>query len=65
MDRYRITQDKESGIVNDPNEWFDDQKDLIRAICRMVRMSVETTGIAARLPDPFEQETVGGRCDGI
>ena len=24
-DRYRIRQDKESGIVNDPNGWFDDR----------------------------------------
>ena len=60
MDRYRITQDKESGIVNDPNEWFDDPKDLIRAICRIVRMSVETLGIVKGLPDPFERDLADG-----
>ena len=27
IDRYRITQDKESGIVNDPNGWFDDPRE--------------------------------------
>ena len=26
IDRYRITQDKGSGIVNDPNAWFDDPR---------------------------------------
>ena len=31
IDRYRITRDKESGIVNDPNGWFDDPRDLIAA----------------------------------
>ena len=54
MDRYRITQDNESGIVNDPNRWFENPEDLIRAIRRIVRMSVETEGIVEGLPDPFE-----------
>ncbi len=31
MDRYRMKQDRDSGIVNDPNEWFDDPRDLIPA----------------------------------
>ena len=56
IDRYRITRDRESGIVNDPNGWFDDPRDLITAIRRIVHVSVETVHIVARLPDPFTGE---------
>ena len=56
MDRYRITRDRESGIVNDPNGWFDHPHDFITAIRRIVHVSVETVRIVARLPDPFAGE---------
>ena len=56
IDRYRITRDRQSGILNDPNGWFDDPKDLITAIRRIVHLSVETTRIVAGLPEPFEPE---------
>lgn len=54
IDRYRITQDKESGIVNDPNGWFDDPQNFITAIRRIVHVSVETVRIVAGLPEPIE-----------
>ena len=50
IDRYRITRDKESGLVNDPNDWFDDPRELIAAIHRIVHVSVETVRIVATLP---------------
>ena len=50
IDRYRIVQDKASGIVNDPNAWFDDPRDLIAAFRRIVYVSVETTRIVRGLP---------------
>ncbi|MYE95140.1 MAG: hypothetical protein F4086_06085 [Gemmatimonadetes bacterium] len=53
MDRYRITQDKSSGIVNDPNDWFADPRDLITAIRRLVHVSVETVRIVESLPNPL------------
>ena len=53
IDRYRITQDKESGIVNDPNGWFGDPRDLIAAIRRIVHVSVESTRIIKGLPEPI------------
>ena len=53
IDRYRNTRDKASGIVNDPNEWFDDPRDLIAAIRRIVYVSVETTRIVEGLPGAF------------
>ncbi len=54
IDRYRITRDKDSGILNDPNEWFSDPKDLIAAIQRIVHVSVETARIVDDLPQPFD-----------
>ena len=53
--RYRITQDKESGIVNDPNGWFDDPSELIAAIRRIVHISVETARIVSALPEPIAE----------
>ena len=55
IDRYRITQDKESGIVNDPNGWFDDPSELIAAIRRIVHISVETARIVSALPEPIAE----------
>ena len=54
IDRYRITRDKQSGIVNDPNDWFDDPRDLVAAIRRIVHVSVETVRIVEGLPEAFE-----------
>ena len=53
IDRYRITQDKRSGIVNDPEGWFDDPRDLIAAIRRIVHLSAETVRIVRNLPQPL------------
>ena len=50
IDRYRIKKDKESGIVNDPNGWFEDPRDLVAAIERIVHVSVESTRIIEGLP---------------
>ena len=56
IDRYRIKKDKESGIVNDPNGWFADPRDLVAAIERIVYVSVESTRIIERLPS----QLIGG-----
>ena len=53
IDRYRITEDGHSGIVNDPNHWFADPRDLITAIRRLVHVSVETVRIVESLPNPL------------
>ncbi len=50
MDRYQIKTDKESGITNDPNDWSDDPRYMVDLIKRIVRVSVETMGIADALP---------------
>ena len=51
VDRLHIRQDKESGIVNDPNAWFaDDPAELVAHLQRLVYLSVETTRIVEGLP---------------
>ena len=50
IDRYKIKQDKKSGIINDPNGWFEDPRDLITAIERIVYVSVESTKVIEDLP---------------
>jgi len=54
IDRYRVKQDRKSGIVHDPNAWFEQPEDLIAAIRRSVHVSVETVRIVQSLPDPFD-----------
>ncbi len=50
IDRYYIKTDKDSGIVNDPNGWFADPRDLVTAIKRIVYVSVESARIVDGLP---------------
>ena len=57
IDRYYIKKDKDSGIVNDPNGWFADPRDLVTAIERIVHVSVESARIIEGLP----AEVVGER----
>ena len=56
IDRYRIVQDKESGIVNDPNGWFERPEDLVTAIRRIVHVSVETSLIIRGLPQALAED---------
>ena len=51
IDRYRIVRDRQSGIANDPNEWFEDPRDLAAMVQRIVHVSVETARIVEMLPD--------------
>lgn len=50
FDRYEVTRDKESGIVNDPNEFSDDPRYIIDLVKRIVTVSVETLAIVRSLP---------------
>ena len=58
IDRYKITQDKNSGVVNDPNGWFDNPRDLITAIERIIYVSVESTKIIENLPSQLTDDSV-------
>jgi predicted helicase len=50
IDRYKIKKDTDSGIINDPNGWFENPRDLITAIERIVYVSVESARIVDNLP---------------
>ena len=56
IDRYYIKTDKDSGIVNDPNGWFDDPRNLVSAIKRIVYVSVESARIIDGLPTEINEE---------
>ncbi len=55
---YKVTRDRvrDSGIVNDPHNWFSDPRDLITAIKRIVYVSVESARIIDNLPDEITDE---------
>lgn len=57
IDRYKIKTDKNSGITNDPNGWFDNPRDLITAIERIIYVSVESTKIIEGLPSEIISES--------
>ena len=57
IDRYRVTTDRASGIVNDPNDWGLEKGDpryIIDLIKRVTTVSVETVAIVRGLP-PLEE----------
>ena len=50
IDRYRVTTDERSGIVNDPNR-LDDPQYIVRLIGQVITVSVETVKIVNDLPE--------------
>lgn len=50
MDRYQVKTDKNSGIINDPNQWSDDPHYIIDLIKSIVQVSMETIRIVKELP---------------
>ncbi|QYF75385.1 DEAD/DEAH box helicase family protein [Cryobacterium sp. PAMC25264] len=53
IERYRVKTDKDSGIVNDPNDWateHDDPDYILDLLGRIVTVSVETVAIVKALP---------------
>lgn len=55
LDRCRVTTDKASGIVNDPNECSDDPRYIVDLVKRVVRVSLETNEIVNTLPSLNEK----------
>ena len=54
IDRYHIKTDKPSGIVHDPNKWFEETDDnIVSMIKRITHTSIETAKIIDTLPTPF------------
>lgn len=50
MDRYQVSKDKASGIVNDPNDYSDDPRYIVNLVERVVTVSMETISIVKQLP---------------
>ena len=51
VERLHMRQDKENGIINDPNAWFaHNPAELVSHLRRLVHVSVETAEIVAGLP---------------
>lgn len=56
IDRYKVSKDNKSGIVNDPNEYSDDPRYIVDLIKRVTYVSVETMKIVDSLP-PLKEIT--------
>jgi len=50
VERYQITTHKDSGIVNNPNDWSEDPRYIVELIKRVVTVSLETVKIVEALP---------------
>jgi predicted helicase len=53
MERYQLTRDKDSGIINDPNDWSREHNQpryILDLLKRVVNVSVETLKIVNTLP---------------
>ena len=58
MNRYKITPpEKNNGICNDPNGWFENPRDLITAIERIIHISVQSTKIIENLPTQITDDS--------
>lgn len=54
MERYQITTDAKSGIVNNPNDWskeHGDEKYIFNLVLRIITVSIETMKIVNSLPN--------------
>lgn len=52
IDRYQVTTDKASGIVNDPNDWADEVRNpryIVDLIGKVTRVAVETVELVREL----------------
>ncbi len=50
MERYAITINPESKIINDPNQWSEDPRYILDLLLRLIQMSINTIKIVATLP---------------
>ncbi len=55
IDRYKVTTDKKTGIVNDPNLYSDDPRYILDLIGRLVTVSMRTLDIVHNLPPLHEK----------
>jgi len=51
MERYSITTNSDSGILNDPNLWSENPRYIFDLLLRIIQMSIDTVQIVTRLPE--------------
>ena len=51
MERYQVTQHKDSKIINDPNDWSDDPRYILELLGKVVTVSMRTVEIVSGLPE--------------
>jgi len=54
MERYQITTHKDSGIVNNPNDWATENGNpryILDLLLNVIALSVETVGVVNELPE--------------
>ena len=56
IDRYKVTTDKKTCIVNDPNLYSDDPRYILDLIGRLVTVSMRTRDIVHNLPPLHEKD---------
>ena len=60
MDRYQMDKDKDSGILNNPNDWSKEQGDpeyILKLLKSVVTVSMETMKVVNALP-PLNEKTI-------
>ena len=50
MEQYQVKEDKNSGIVDDPNLYSDDEKYIFNLLLRVINVSVQTVDLINSLP---------------
>jgi predicted helicase len=65
MERYQITTHKESGIINDPNDWAQEvgnPRYILDLLLSIINVSVQTVDIVTTLPKvDFGTEPTSGK----
>ena len=51
MERYSITTNSDSGILNDPNQWSENPRYIFDLLLRIIQMSIDTVQIVTKLPE--------------
>ncbi|WP_067728861.1 DEAD/DEAH box helicase [Oceanobacillus damuensis] len=51
IDQYQVKTDKNSGIVDDPNDYSEDEKYIFNLLLRIINVSVQTVDLVNSLPE--------------
>jgi predicted helicase len=50
LDQLRVSKDKDTGIVNDPNKYSDDPRFLLELVLRVIGVSVSSAEVLKKMP---------------